>query len=103
MEFHPIMLMIHKLQFKIQTHVESDAALISCMKVIFFGKLIERTVLKRLDDHMSKNKLQNDHHQDGYKKNHDTETMILKLLQISKAEIGLDGNVLKLFESFFSK
>ena len=103
--------------------------------LVFFSKLIERVALKRLDDHMLKNNLQNNH-QYGYKKNHSTETMMLgmldnvldgfdndcctvvifldlsaafdtidiqKLLQILKAEIGLDGNVLKWFESFMSK
>ena len=47
--------------------------------LVFFSKLIERVVLKRLDDHMLANRLQNDN-QFGYKKYHSTETMLLGIM-----------------------
>ena len=44
--------------------------------LVFFSKLIERIVLKRLDGHMNENNLNNDD-AFGYKKHHSTETMML--------------------------
>ena len=45
----------------------------------FIGKLIERVVLNRLNTHMSSNNLHSDY-QHGYKKNHGTETLLLKFI-----------------------
>ena len=45
----------------------------------FVGKLIERVVSKRLDEHMVKNNLHSDF-QHGYKKYHNTETLLLKVV-----------------------
>ena len=47
--------------------------------LVFFSKLIERIVLKRLDSHMSINGLHSDE-QFGYKKYHSTETMMLGIV-----------------------
>ena len=47
--------------------------------LLFLGKLIERVVDIRLDNHMTVNKLQ-DNHQFGYKKYHSTETLLLKIV-----------------------
>ena len=44
----------------------------------FIGKLIERVVLKRLEDHLSRNNL-NCSEQFAYKKNHSTETLLIKM------------------------
>ena len=44
----------------------------------FLGKLIERVVLKRLEDHLAKNNL-NCPDQYAYKKHHSTETLLIKL------------------------
>ena len=44
----------------------------------FLSKLIERVVLKRLNNHMAKNDL-NIGDQSGYKKGHSTETLMIKL------------------------
>ena len=44
--------------------------------LVFFSKLIERVVQKRLDEHMTINNLHCDT-QFAYKKNHNTETMVL--------------------------
>ena len=44
----------------------------------FLGKLIERVVLKRLNEHLLKNGL-NIPQQSAYKKNHSTETILLKV------------------------
>ena len=44
----------------------------------FLGKLIERVVLKRLENHLSKNNL-NCNEQFAYKKHHSTETLLIKL------------------------
>ena len=43
------------------------------------GKLIERIVSKRLNEHMEKNNLHSDF-QHGYKKGHSTETLLLKVV-----------------------
>ena len=45
----------------------------------FISKLTEKVVLKRLSNHMHHNNL-NIPHQHGYKKNHNTETVLLKLI-----------------------
>ena len=47
--------------------------------LVFIGKLIERVVSIRLKYHMSRNNL-NIHQQYGYKKNHSTETLLLKIV-----------------------
>ena len=47
--------------------------------LLFVSKLIERVVLKRLNDHLDKNALQT-HSQYGYKKFHNTETMLLGIM-----------------------
>ena len=44
----------------------------------FLGKLIERVVLKRLNDHLSKNNLHCPE-QSGYKKHHSTETLLIRI------------------------
>ena len=44
----------------------------------FFGKLIEQVVLIRLEKHLTKNNL-NTSEQFAYKKNHSTETLLIKL------------------------
>ena len=46
--------------------------------LVFLSKLIERVVLKRLDAHMSSQKL-HCKYQHGYKKNHSPETLLLRL------------------------
>ena len=46
----------------------------------FISKLTERVVLKRLSNHMHHNNL-NIPNQHGYKKNHSTETVLLKLIK----------------------
>ena len=43
----------------------------------FVGKLIERVVKKRLDEHMEKHELDSDF-EHGYKEGHSTETLLLK-------------------------
>ena len=45
----------------------------------FIGKLIERVVLKRLNNHMLVNNLHM-HQQSGYKKNHSTETLLVRIV-----------------------
>ena len=45
----------------------------------FLGKLIERVVLRRLNDHLTKNNL-NSRDQFAYKKNHSTETLLIKIV-----------------------
>ena len=45
----------------------------------FVGKLIERVVLKRLNDHLEKNNL-NVRNQSGYKKMHSTETLLVRVV-----------------------
>ena len=45
----------------------------------FVGKLIERVVLSRLNEHLSRNNL-NITHQSGYKKNHSTETLLIRIV-----------------------
>ena len=45
----------------------------------FIGKLIERVVLKRLNNHMLANNL-HIHQQSGYKKNHSTETLLVRIV-----------------------
>ena len=45
----------------------------------FLGKLIERVVLKRLNDHLTANNL-NSHNQYAYKTHHSTETLIIKIV-----------------------
>ena len=44
----------------------------------FLGKLVERVVLNRLNDHMTKHKL-NIPEQSAYKKHHSTETILIKI------------------------
>ena len=44
----------------------------------FLGKLIERVVLKRLNDHLTRNNL-NVPNQHGYKKGHSTESILIKI------------------------
>ena len=46
--------------------------------LLFLGKLIERLVLRRLNDHMSKNGLHIPE-QSAYKKNHSTETILVRI------------------------
>ena len=57
--------------------------------LVFFSKLIERVVLKRLDCHMSANCLNNDE-QFGYKEHHSTETMMLGI--VNDILTGFDEN-----------
>jgi hypothetical protein len=45
----------------------------------FVGKLIERVVLRRLNDHLDSNNL-NISHQSGYKKRHSTETLLVRVV-----------------------
>ena len=45
----------------------------------FVGKLIERIVKSRLDEHLSSNNL-NIKEQSGYKKNHSTETVLITIV-----------------------
>ena len=45
----------------------------------FIGKLIERVVLKRLNDHLSRNNL-NIPFQSAYKKHHNTETLLIRIV-----------------------
>ena len=45
----------------------------------FIGKLIERVVLRRLNDHLKANNL-NVTHQSGYRKHHSTETLLVTLV-----------------------
>jgi len=45
----------------------------------FIGKLIERFVLKCLNEHLAKNNLNIDH-QSGYKKHHSTETLLITIV-----------------------
>ena len=45
----------------------------------FIGKLIERVVLKRLNDHMAQNNLQIPF-QSAYKKHHSTETLLIRIV-----------------------
>ena len=46
--------------------------------LLFLGKIIERVVLKRLNDHLSKHNLHCPE-QSAYKKNHSTETLLVKI------------------------
>jgi endonuclease/exonuclease/phosphatase (EEP) superfamily protein YafD len=46
--------------------------------LLFLGKVIEKVVLKRLNDHLSKNNLHCSD-QSAYKKNHSTETLLVKI------------------------
>ena len=55
----------------------------------FLSKVIERIVLKKLNDHMSTHNL-SCHEQFGYKKHHSTETLLVKLL--SDIYMALDTN-----------
>ena len=48
---------------------------------LFFSKLIERVVLRRLDTHMTTNSLHIDS-QYGYKKHHSTESMLLSITDV---------------------
>ena len=59
-------------------------------KLLFFSKLIERVVLRRLDEHMTANCL-HDPTQFGYKKHHSTETMMLGI--IDEVLRGFDNNM----------
>ena len=45
----------------------------------FLGKLIERVVLRRLNEHLSRNNL-NCQEQFAYKKHHSTETLLIKIV-----------------------
>ena len=45
----------------------------------FLGKIIERVVLKRLNDHLTANNLHS-HNQYAYKTHHSTETLIIKIV-----------------------
>ena len=47
--------------------------------LIFLGKLIERVVLRRLNEHLSRNNL-NCQEQFAYKKHHSTETLLIKIV-----------------------
>ena len=47
--------------------------------LFFIGKLIERVVLKRLNDHMAQNNLQIPF-QSAYKKHHSTETLLIRIV-----------------------
>ena len=58
--------------------------------LVFFSKLIERIVKRRLDEHMSKNGL-HEITQFGYKTHHSTETMMLGLTD--EALRGFDNNM----------
>ena len=44
----------------------------------FLGKLVERVVLRRLNEHLSNNNL-NCHDQSAYKKDHSTETLLIRI------------------------
>ena len=55
----------------------------------FVGKLIERVVLKRLNDHMSQNNL-NMPFQSAYKKHHSTETLMVRI--VNDLLITIDAN-----------
>ena len=58
--------------------------------LVFFSKLIERIVLIRLEEHMSKNKL-HENSQFAYKTHHNTEMMMLGLFE--EALKGFDDNM----------
>ncbi len=58
--------------------------------LLFLSKLIERVVDSRLDNHMSVNKLHDDH-QFGYKKYHSTETLLLKI--VNNLLLSCDNNM----------
>ena len=47
--------------------------------LLFIGKLVERVVLKRLNEHLHKNDL-NISNQSAYKKNYSTETVLIRLM-----------------------
>ena len=47
----------------------------------FVGKIIERMVKSRLDEHLSSNNL-NIKEQSGYKKNHSTETVLITIVHL---------------------
>ena len=55
----------------------------------FFGKLIERVALKRLNAHLDDNNL-NISQQYGYKKGHSCETLLVKLF--NDVLLGFDNN-----------
>ena len=57
--------------------------------LVFFSKLIERVVSRRLNSHMSSNGLQNDK-QFAYKKHHNTEAMMVEM--VDEALEGFDDN-----------
>ena len=57
--------------------------------LVFFSKLIERVVQRRIDSQMNTNNLQSDT-QFAYKKHHSTETMILGL--VNDVLLGFDDN-----------
>ena len=57
--------------------------------LVFFSKLIERVVQKRLDVHMAINNLESET-QFAYKKNHSTETMMLGI--VNDILLGFDDN-----------
>ena len=58
--------------------------------LVFFSKLIERIVVKRLEEHMTKNNLQ-EGSQFAYKKDHNTETMMLGITD--EVLRGFDNNM----------
>ena len=57
--------------------------------LLFFSKLIERLVQKRVDTHMTVNNLHCDS-QFAYKKNHSTETMMVNM--VNDILLGFDEN-----------
>ena len=57
--------------------------------LVFLSKLIERIVLRRLNEHMSQNNLFIDN-EFGYKKHHSTETMMLGV--VNDVLLGFDEN-----------
>ena len=57
--------------------------------LVFFSKLTERVVKRRLNKHMAENAL-NSHSQFGYKKEHGTETMMVGI--VNDVLIGFDSN-----------
>ena len=63
----------------------------------FLGKLIERVVDSRLQDHFLHNNLHSDH-QFGYKKQHSTETFLLKITDnlLNSCDKNMDSVVLLL-------
>ena len=65
--------------------------------LVFFSKLIERVVSKRMNTHLITNGLQNDK-QFAYKKHHNTETMMIGL--VDEALEGFEENMCTVISVF---